>query len=101
MIIVHVYLHSKPDLIDAFKEANITNAKSSIKEPGILRFDVLQQDDDPSRFLLVEVYKDEKAIARHKETAHYAQWVKNAEPMLAEPRTKIIYKNIFPDDKNC
>ncbi|MCL6087498.1 MAG: antibiotic biosynthesis monooxygenase [Actinobacteria bacterium] len=94
MIILHVFLHSKPDLIDALKEVNIKNANSSIKEQGVLRFDVLQQDDDSSRFLLVEVYKDEKAIVQHKETDHYAQWVKNAEPMLAEPRTKIIYKNV-------
>jgi quinol monooxygenase YgiN len=100
MIIVHVFLHSKPELIDALKEANTENAKNSVKEPGILRFDVLQQENDPSKFLLVEVYKDENSIAKHKETNHYAQWVKKIEPMLIEPRTKIVYKNIFPADNN-
>lgn len=99
MIIVHVFIHAKPDMIDAFKEANVKNARSSIREPGILRFDVMQQEDDPTRFLLVEIYKDDKAIAQHKQTLHYAEWLKFAEPMLAEPRTKIIYKNIFPDNK--
>lgn len=98
MIIVHVYLHAKEEMINAFKEANIKNAKSSVQEPGILRFDVMQQGDDPLRFLLVEIYKNEKAISAHKETAHYAEWVKVAEPMLAEPRVKTIYRNLFPDD---
>jgi len=98
MIIVHVYLHAKEEMINAFKEANIKNAKSSVQEPGILRFDVMQQEDDQSRFLLVEIYKNEKAISAHKETAHYAEWVKVAEPKLAEPRVKTIYRNLFPDD---
>ena len=98
MIIVHVYLHAKEEMINAFKEANIKNAKSSVQEPGILRFDVMQQGDDPLRFLLVEIYKNEKAISAHKETAHYAEWVKVAEPKLAEPRVKTIYRNLFPDD---
>jgi (4S)-4-hydroxy-5-phosphonooxypentane-2,3-dione isomerase len=98
LIIVHVHLHSKKEMTDAFKEANIKNARNSIKEPGILRFDVLQNEDDPARFLLVEIYKDEKAVLAHKETAHYAEWVKTAEPMLSEPRTKTIYKNLFPEN---
>ncbi|MHB1347510.1 MAG: antibiotic biosynthesis monooxygenase [Candidatus Humimicrobiaceae bacterium] len=98
MIIVHIYLHTNKEMIEAFKEANIKNAQNSIKEYGILRFDVLQQEDDPSRFLLVEIYRDEKAIASHKETFHYAEWVKTAEPMLAEPRSKTIYRNVFPDE---
>jgi len=98
MIIVHVYLHAKEEMINAFKEANIKNAKSSVQEPGILRFDVMQQEDDQSRFLLVEIYKNEKAISAHKETAHYAEWIKVAEPKLAEPRVKTIYRNLFPDD---
>lgn len=99
MIIVHVFIHAKPNMIGAFKEANVKNARSSSREPGILRFDVMQEEDDPTRFLLVEIYKDDKAIAQHKQTPHYAEWLEFAEPMLAEPRTKIIYKNIFPDDK--
>jgi len=98
MIIVYVYLHSREEMINAFKEANIKNAANSVKEPGILRFDVLEQEDDPSRFLLVEIYKNEKAISAHKETAHYAEWLKVAVPMLAEPRVKTIYRNLFPDE---
>lgn len=99
MIIVHVYIHAKEEMINEFKEANIKNASSSVREPGILRFDVLQQEDDPSRFMLIEIYKNEKAIAAHKETLHYAEWLKVAEPMLAEPRSRIFYKNMFPDEK--
>jgi (4S)-4-hydroxy-5-phosphonooxypentane-2,3-dione isomerase len=98
MIIVNIYIHSKESMIDAFKEANIKNARNSIMEPGILRFDVLQQEDDPSRFLLVEIYKNEKAISAHKETEHYAEWLKVAEPMLVESRVKTVYKNLFPDE---
>ena len=99
MIIVHINLHTREEMIDAFKEANIKNASNSIKEPGILRFDVLQQEDDPSRFLLVEIYKNEKAVSAHKETEHYAEWLKAAVPMLAEPRSRVFYRNIFPDEK--
>jgi (4S)-4-hydroxy-5-phosphonooxypentane-2,3-dione isomerase len=98
MIVVNVYIRARKEMTDVVKEANIKNAKNSIKEPGIIRFDVMQQEDDPSRFLLVEIYKNEKAISAHKETAHYAEWVKVAEPMLAEPRLKTIYRNLFPDD---
>ena len=98
MIIVHVYLHTKAEMLNDFKEATVKNANNSIKEPGIIRFDVLQEKDEPSRFLLVEIYKNETAISAHKETAHYAEWVKVAEPMLAEPRVKTIYRNLFPDD---
>lgn len=99
MIIVHVYLHVKDEMINTFKEATIKNAKNSVQEPGIIRFDVLQQEDDPSRFLAVEIFKDEKAISAHKETAHYAEWLKIAVPMLAEPRFRNKYRNQFPDDK--
>jgi|SRR5680860_165692 len=98
MIIVHIYLHAKEEMINAVKDITLKNAKKSVQEPGIIRFDVLQQEDDPSRFLVVEIYKNEKAITAHKETAHYAEWVKVAEPMLAEARTKKIYSNQFPDD---
>jgi quinol monooxygenase YgiN len=98
MIILHVYLHVKPELVNEFREANIRNAACSVREPGILRFDVLQQEDDPSRFLLVEIYKNEKAMLAHKETSHYAEWVKTAEPMLSQPRTRTVYKNMFPED---
>jgi len=98
MIIVHVYLHAREETISAFKEATIKNAKNSIKEPGIIRFDVLQQEDDSSRFVAVEIFKNERAMLAHKETSHYAEWLKTAVPMLAEPRTRKRYLNHFPDD---
>ena len=99
MIIIHVYLNAKREMINAFKEATVKNASNSVREPGILRFDVLQQENNPAMFLLVEIYKNEKAVSAHKETSHYAEWVKIAEPMLAEPRSKTSYINLFPDDK--
>jgi len=99
MIIVHVHVHIKSDNVDAFKEATIENARNSIKEPGILRFDVLQQEDDPTQFLLIEVYEDNNAIAQHKESAHYARWRDVVQSVMSEPRKSIKYVNIFPGDK--
>jgi autoinducer 2-degrading protein len=99
MVIVHVFIKIKPDMLEPFKAATLKNAQNSIKEPGILRFDFLQQEDEPLNFLLVEVYKDSNAVARHKETAHYAEWRKCAEHMISEPRKRIKYVNIFPEDK--
>ena len=99
MHIVHVFIHVKPDRLAEFLEATADNALNSIQEPGIARFDFLQQADDPNRFLLVEVYRNEQAVARHKETAHYNRWREAVEPLLAEPRTRIIYRNISPGDE--
>jgi len=98
MHIVHVFVHVKPDKFAEFIEVATDNATNSIQEPGIARFDVLQQADDPSRFLLVEVYRDEEAAARHKETAHYNRWRVAVESLQAEPRTRIVYQNITPGD---
>jgi quinol monooxygenase YgiN len=98
MFIVHVHVHVKPDCIDAFRKATIENAACSIREPGIARFDLVQQRDDPTHFLLVEAYRDESAPAAHKETPHYAKWRDIAEPMMARPRERAIYSNVFPDD---
>ncbi len=98
MLIVHVFVHVKPEFIEAFKTATIENASNSVKEPGIARFDVIQQEDDPSRFVLVEVYRTLEATAEHKETAHYLKWRDTVTDMLAEPRTRITYRNVFPDD---
>ncbi len=100
MLIVHVHARVKPEFIDAFKQATILNASSSVKEPGIARFDVMQQEDDPGHFVLVEVYRNEEATVRHKETAHYAAWRDTVEKMLAEPRTRARYANIFPADED-
>lgn len=98
MYIVHVFVHVNPDAIDDFKRATMTNAKESVQEPGIARFDVLQDADDPHRFVLVEVYRTKDDPASHKETDHYKRWKKAVEDMMAEPRTKKIYHNIFPDE---
>lgn len=99
MIIVHVHVHVKPEFIDAFKSATIENARASVRESGVARFDVIQQADDPSRFILVEVYRTAEAPAHHKETAHYAAWRDKATPMMAEPRTGVKYSNIYPGDE--
>ncbi|MBI3150773.1 MAG: antibiotic biosynthesis monooxygenase [Chloroflexi bacterium] len=97
MNIVHVHVHVKPEMIDAFKEATIENASHSVKEEGIERFDVIQQNDDPTRFILVEVYKTDEASFAHKETAHYLKWRDTVADMMAEPRQGIKFTNIFPE----
>jgi quinol monooxygenase YgiN len=99
MHIVHVFCHVKPEHVEAFKQACIDNAHHSVQEPGIARFDVIQQQDDPTRFVLVEVYRTANDPARHKETAHYAKWRDIAAELLVEPRSSVKYANIFPDDK--
>lgn len=99
MFIVHVFCHVKPEAVAAFKAACIDNARSSVQEPGIARFDVIQQQDDPTRFVLVEVYRTPDDPARHKETAHYARWRDAVADMMAEPRTSVKYANSYPDDK--
>ena len=98
MLVVHVHVKVKPESVEAFRQATVENARNSVKEPGIARFDVIQQSDDPTRFVLVEVYRTEDAPARHKETAHYAKWRDTAADLLAEPRTSVKYRNLFPDD---
>lgn len=98
MFIVHVFVHVKAEKVEAFKTASLENARNSVKEPGIARFDVLQQRDDPTRFVLVEVYRTPDDPARHKETPHYKKWRDTVEDMMAEPRSAIKYSNIFPDD---
>jgi autoinducer 2-degrading protein len=98
MFIVHVFVHVKADQIDAFKAATLENASNSVQEPGIARFDVIQQLDDPARFVLVEVYRDQDAPARHKETQHYQVWRDTVADMMAEPRSSIKFDNVFPDD---
>jgi len=97
MLIVHVFVHVKADSVDAFRAATLENARNSIQEPGIVRFDVVQQDDDPTQFLLIEIYRDADAPARHKETAHYATWRDTVAPMMAEPRRSVKYHEVFPE----
>jgi len=98
MLIVHVSIHVKPECVEAFRVASLENARNSVKEPGIARFDVLQQGDDPTRFLLVEAYRTAEAPAKHKETAHYQVWRDAVAPMMAEPRSSVKYSNLFPHD---
>ena len=98
MLIVHVFVRVKEDRIEAFRSATFENARHSVQEKGIARFDVVQQLDDPTRFVLVEVYRTAEDPARHKETAHYATWRDSVESMMAEPRTSIRYSNVFPDE---
>ncbi len=90
-------VHVKPDRIGAFQNATLENARNSMQEPGIARFDIIQQQDNPARFLLVEVYYTSEDPARHKETTHYQKWRDTVADMMAEPRTSIKYTNVFPD----
>jgi (4S)-4-hydroxy-5-phosphonooxypentane-2,3-dione isomerase len=99
MFIVHVFVHVKAEAVEAFKAASIENARNSKKEPGIARFDVVQQTDDPTKFVLVEVYRTDADAAKHKQTAHYAKWRDTVDSMMAEPRTSIKYNNVFPNEK--
>lgn len=98
MLVVHVNVQVKPDSVEAFRRATLENAQASIREPGIARFDILQQADDPSRFVLVEVYRTADAPAAHKETAHYQKWRDTVAPFMAVPRTSVKFSNVFPDD---
>lgn len=99
MLIVLVNVHVKPDRIDAFREATIENARNSVQEPGVARFDVIQQQNDPTRFVLFEVYRTPEDVDLHKNTAHYAKWRDTVADMMAEPRTSAKYANVFPDEK--
>ena len=98
MHILIVQAHVKPECVEAFKEATTINARESAKEAGVARFDFLQQQDDPCRFVLVEAYRDAGAPALHKATAHYCAWAEKVGPMFAEPRTRAFYSNVFPGD---
>ena len=97
MIVVHVHVQVKPEAIDAFRAATIENARHSVAEPGIARFDVVQQTDDASRFVLIEVYRSAEAPAAHKETRHYQVWRDTVAEMMAEPRSSVKFRAVFPD----
>jgi (4S)-4-hydroxy-5-phosphonooxypentane-2,3-dione isomerase len=99
LLIVHVLVHVKPEFVEAFRQATVENARQSVQEPGIARFDVVQQLDDPTRFTLVEVYRTPDDSARHKGTTHYKTWRDQVAEMMAEPRASAKYANIFPEDK--
>lgn len=99
MYIVHVHIQVKEDSVSEFIEATLDNARNSVQEPGIARFDVVQQKDDPTRFVLVEVYHTPEDQPRHRETAHYLRWRQTVEDMMAVPRLGIKHHNIFPTDE--
>jgi (4S)-4-hydroxy-5-phosphonooxypentane-2,3-dione isomerase len=98
MLVVHVHVQVKPECVEAFKAATLANARASVQEPGIACFDVVQQADDPTRFVLVEAYRTADAPAQHKETTHYATWRDTVAPMMAAPRTSVKFGNVFPED---
>lgn len=98
MLVVHVHVQVKQECVEAFKAATVANARASVQEPGIARFDVVQQVDDPTKFVLVEAYRTADAPAQHKETAHYAAWRDSVAPMMAVPRSSVKFGNVFPED---
>ena len=100
MLVVHVHVHVKPESIEAFKTATLANARESVKEPGVARFDIMQQQDDSTRFVLIEAYRTPEAPAAHKETKHYLAWRNTVAPMMAEPRTSVKFSNLFPEDRD-
>ena len=98
MLVIQVQVHVKPECVELFKRATVENAENSLKEPGIARFDVLQQPGDPTRFVLIEAYRTEDAPAQHKETSHYQKWRDTVADMMAEPRTSQKLSSVFPAD---
>lgn len=98
MLVVFVHVRIKPESVDAFRQATLENARQSVLEPGVARFDVCQQSDDPTRFVLIEAYRTADAPVQHKKTAHYAKWRDTVAPMMAEPRHSVKYTNVFPED---
>lgn len=99
MLVVHVHVYVKPDSIDDFIQASLENARNSVQEPGVARFDVIQDNDDPAHFVLVEVYRTAGAPAAHKQTAHYAEWRDAVADMMAQPRRSTKFTNLFPADE--
>jgi quinol monooxygenase YgiN len=100
MLVINVSVRVKPEYVEQFEVATSENARQSVQEPGVGRFDVLQHREDPTRFLLVEVYRTQEAPAAHKETAHYQTWRDAVEPMMAQPRSSEKYANVFPPDED-
>ena len=95
MFIYIVHIHVKPECVEEFKAETLANARSTVNEPNNHRFDVLQQSDDPTKFVLYEIYTDESALEEHRKTAHYARWKSAVEPWMAEPRKAVKYSALF------
>jgi len=100
MLVIHVHVRVKPECVEHFKQATLENARQSLKEPGVARFDVLQHHEDPARFVLVEAYRTPEATAAHKETRHYQVWRDAVAPWMAEPRSSVKWINDFPSDED-
>jgi len=100
MLVVLVHIHVKVDQVDAFQAACVENARNSLLEPGVVRFDVLRQQDDPTNFTLVEIYRTPEAPAAHKHTDHYKKWAGTVADMMAAPRYSVKYENVFPEDES-
>lgn len=98
MYIVLVDVSVKPNDVDKFIQSTLDNAKNSRLEPGVARFDIIQDKDDLTKFVLIEAYHTTEDAAKHKETAHYARWRDQVADMMAEPRKSAKYTNIFPDE---
>ena len=99
MYVACIHVHVKPEQRQAFLDATLDNARNTVQEPGNLRFDVHQSLDEPNRFLLYEVYRDEPGMKAHKATAHYARWAEAVAPLMAEPRLGVKYTSCFPEDE--
>jgi len=100
MLVVHVHVRVKAEFVERFKQATVENARHSLQEPGIARFDILQQPDDPTHFVLVEAYRTGEDTTAHKATRHYETWRDAVAPMMAEPRSSRKFTNLFPEDKD-
>ncbi len=98
MHVVCIHVHVKPEHREAFIRETLENARHTVQEPGNLRFDVIQQIDDPNRFMLYEVYRDEAGMEAHKATAHYARWREAVAPWMAEPRKGVRHVSLFPEN---
>jgi quinol monooxygenase YgiN len=98
MYIVLVHIHVKPELTEQFKNATFENARNSIQEPGIIRFDVIQQIEDTTRFTLIEVYRTPDDQLKHRETRHYQIWKDTVGDMMTEPRQGVQYMSLFPNE---
>ncbi len=98
MLAVLVHVKVVPDRVEDFAAATLENATQSVKEPGVARFDVVQNREHPEQFVLIEVYRDADAPAAHKATAHYAKWRDTVAPLMAEPRTSVKYETVTPFD---
>jgi autoinducer 2-degrading protein len=98
VLVVHVHVRVRPERVTDFLTATLANARASVQEPGVLRFDVIQDQADETHVVLVEVYRDADAPAAHKQTAHYARWRDTVEDMMAAPRESTKFAAVFPDD---